>query len=169
MHGGTLEARSDGAGRGSEFIVHLPVASENSVRATGSTPERMNDAQPMRILVVDDNEDSAETLAMYLQSNGHRVRTADNGLAAVETAAEFRPDAVLMDLGLPKLNGYEAARQIRSERGHEVLLVAVTGWGQEADRRRSRVAGFDHHLTKPVELDKLRRLLAAARIPASRP
>ena len=169
MHGGTLEARSDGAGRGSEFIVRLPVASENSVHAIGSTPERMNDAQPMRILVVDDNEDSAETLAMYLQSNGHRVRTADNGLAAVETAAEFRPDAVLMDLGLPKLNGYEAARQIRSERGHEVLLVAVTGWGQEADRRRSRVAGFDHHLTKPVELDKLRRLLAAARIPASRP
>ena len=169
LHGGTLEARSEGAGRGSEFIIRLPVASENYVRAVGITPEGMNAAHQMRILVVDDNEDSAETMAIYLQSNGHEVRTADNGMAAVETAAEFRPNAVLMDLGLPKLNGYEAATRIRAQRGREVLLVALTGWGQEADRQRSREAGFDHHLTKPVELDELRRLLSTAQIPAAKP
>jgi two-component system CheB/CheR fusion protein len=169
LHNGTLEARSEGVGRGSEFVIRLPVVLEKSVATIGITPEKTNGAQHMRILVVDDNEDSADTMAMYLQANGHDVRTANDGLVAVETAAQFQPEAILMDIGLPKLNGYDAAARIRAQRGPDVLLVALTGWGQEEDRRRSREAGFDHHLTKPVELDALQRLLSAAHTSAPGP
>ena len=115
-----------------------------------------------------DTEINADTMAMYLASQGHEVVTANDGLEAVETAATFQPAAVLLDIGLPKLNGYDAATRIRAQRGSDVMLIALTGWGQETDRRRSREAGFDHHLTKPVELDELGRLLSTAPVPASR-
>jgi len=176
MHGGTVEARSDGPGKGSEFIVCLPLGVDvndqepegrTDGRTEGRTEGRMDDERAVaavtrRILVVDDNWDSAESLVMFLRMLGNDVHTAHDGLEAVEVAATFRPDVVLLDIGLPRLNGYEAARQIREKSGTgEIVLVAVTGWGQDEDRRRSREAGFDYHLTKPVDFDALQRLLAA--------
>ncbi len=113
-----------------------------------------------RILVVDDNQDSADSLAMLLRILGNEVQTARDGLEAIEAAADFRPDCVLLDISLPKLNGYEAARRIRQQQGKDVVLVALTGWGQEEDRRRSQEAGFDHHILKPIEFDVLQTLLA---------
>jgi CheY-like chemotaxis protein len=162
LHGGAVEALSEGAGRGSEFVVRLPLAP-----APEDPRQRPGDAGPpapgRRILVVDDNRDAAESLGMLLGMVGHEVRVAHDGLEACAAAEEFRPDVVLLDLGLPKLSGYEVARRLReAEGGSDVLLVALTGWGQEEDRRRTREAGFDHHLTKPVELEQLRRLLAGA-------
>jgi CheY-like chemotaxis protein len=115
-----------------------------------------------RILVVDDNQDSADTLAKLLHIMGNEVSTAYDGLGAVEAATAFRPNLVLLDIGLPKLNGYDAARRIQDQRGgDEIVLVALTGWGQEHDRRRSKEAGFDQHMTKPVEYETLKKLLNA--------
>jgi PAS domain S-box-containing protein len=161
LHGGAVEARSDGPGRGSEFLVRIPIARETTA-AAGRPGEGGTVAPPARrILVVDDNQDAADTLGMLLGMTGNEVEIAHDGLAAVEAVAGFRPDVVLLDLGLPKLSGYEVARRIRGgEGGARILLVALTGWGQEEDRRRSKDAGFDHHLTKPVEFDELQRLLA---------
>ena len=120
-----------------------------------------------RILVVDDNRDSADSLATLLKLAGSKTHTAYDGLEAVEAAAMFRPDVVLLDIGLPKLNGYEAARKIREQPwGDAVVLIALTGWGQEADRRRSSEAGFNRHLVKPVEYSQLTKLLAEL-VPAS--
>jgi DNA-binding response OmpR family regulator len=119
------------------------------------------------VLVVDDNRDAAESLALLLRLRGHDVRQVYDGADAVSEASSFRPDAVLLDIGLPNLNGYEVAQRIREEpwsRG--ALLIAVTGWGQDADKRRSREAGIDHHLTKPVDLARLDELLAPARVEA---
>jgi PAS domain S-box-containing protein len=162
MHGGTVEAHSEGAGLGSEFVVRLPAtgADEDQGPAAGAAAEVAAPAA-LRILVVDDNQDAAESLGMLLGLKGNEVRTAHDGLEAVEAAAAFQPDVVLLDIGLPKLNGYEAARQIREQPGCTgVVLIALTGWGQDEDRRRSREAGFDHHMTKPVELADLQKLLA---------
>ncbi|HEY2933568.1 MAG TPA: ATP-binding protein [Acidobacteriota bacterium] len=163
MHGGTVLARSEGPGKGSEFVVRLPVAG----KATDSAPQvatgEVDQPGPQskrHILVVDDNRDATEGLAILLRMMGHEVHTAHDGLEAVGAATVLRPDVVLLDIGLPKLNGYEAARRIREQAGGEMMLIALTGWGQEEDRRRSIEAGFDHHLTKPVEFDVLRNLLA---------
>ncbi len=113
--------------------------------------------------MVDDNEDSAESVVMLLRMMGNEVRMAHDGLEAVGAAAAFRPDVVLLDIGLPKLNGFEAARRIRMQPGgSKITLIALTGWGQEEDRRRSKEAGFDHHLTKPVDFGDLQSLLAGA-------
>ena len=160
MHGGTVKANSEGPGKGSEFVVRLPLAESLPVPAKeASRPIR---PAKRRILVVDDNRDAADSLGLLLQMSGHDVRTARDGLQAVEMAAKFRPDVVLLDIGLPKLNGYETARRIREmEGGQNVLLVALTGWSQDEDRRRSREAGFDHHLNKPVEWSELEQLLAS--------
>jgi PAS domain S-box-containing protein len=163
MHGGTVEAHSDGPGKGSEFIVRLPVAAEHKERgARGVTDDGEKTAAPARcrLLVVDDNQDAADSLAMLLRMLGNEVHTAHDGLEAVGAAAVFLPDVVLLDIGLPKLNGYEAGRRIREQQGQGVVLVALTGWGQEEDRRRSKEAGFDHHMTKPVDFDALQKLLA---------
>jgi CheY-like chemotaxis protein len=161
MHGGEVEARSQGPGKGSEFIVRLPAEGKARVAPQGAAGnEPAPAAAPLRILVVDDNRDSADSMAIFLEIKGHEVRTAHDGLTAVEEAEAFQPGVVILDIGLPKLNGYEAAQRIRGRRGDNVLLIALTGWGQEEDRRRSREAGFDHHLTKPVSLDKLNKLLA---------
>ena len=161
LHGGSIDARSNGPGAGSEFRVRLPVLLDNAEPpATASAPV-MHIAERVRVLVVDDNHDVADTIRELLELDGHEVHVAYDGAAAVEAAEAVRPALVLMDIGLPRLNGYEAAREIRSrEWGSEVMLVALTGWGQEADRRRSREAGFDRHLSKPVEYSVLEGLLA---------
>jgi CheY-like chemotaxis protein len=164
MHGGTVEAHSDGPGQGSEFTVRLPVPKsiQQTVTLQGDEGEESPGAAARRrILVVDDNRDSAMTLGMMLKLMGNEIQTAHDGLAAVEAAEQFRPDMILLDIGIPKLNGYDACRRIREQpwsRGMEI--VALTGWGQEEDRRRSKEAGFDDHLVKPVELAILQKLLA---------
>ena len=167
MHGGTIEAKSDGEGMGSEFVVRLPVAMPVVVgpdRLIGET----NGVPPSavrRILVVDDNVDAADSLGQLLEMLGNEVRTANDGEAGVGAAAQFRPDVVLMDIGMPKLNGYEAARRIRGHPwGAGMVLVALTGWGQDEDRKKTSDAGFNHHLVKPVETDALMKLLAGLTI-----
>jgi PAS domain S-box-containing protein len=163
MHGGRVDVMSGGVGQGSEFIVRLPVSrSRRDVDGQPTDPDSVGAAAfpNCRVLVVDDNKDAADSLGMLLRASGSEVRTANDGLQAVGAASVFRPEVVLMDIGLPKLNGYDAARRIRTELGDEVVLVAVTGWGQEEDRRRSHDAGFDHHLTKPLAMETLQKLLA---------
>jgi PAS domain S-box-containing protein len=152
LHGGTIEARSDGIGRGSEFIMRLPLAAASAPRrASAATKPRAIPTPACRILVVDDNLDAARSLSQLLTLSGHEVHTALDGLEAVESTTRLRPDVVLMDIGLPKLNGFDAARRIRERLGAGCpILVALTGWGQDADRRRSRESGFDGHLVKPV-------------------
>jgi PAS domain S-box-containing protein len=161
MHGGSVRARSDGVGQGSEFIVRLPAVTAPATAAREPSTDTSAARTARRILVVDDNQDSAESLALLLELSGHEVRTAHDGVEGVEAAATFRPDVILLDIGLPKLNGYEAARRIREQQGgKQVVLVAVTGWGQEEDRRRSGEAGFDAHMVKPVDPNTLGTLLA---------
>jgi PAS domain S-box-containing protein len=164
LHGGSVEAHSGGPGRGSEFIVRLPVTDDSVPRAApeerevGSEPHR---GPKSRILVVDDNRDAADSLATMLRMMGNDVRTAYDGLEAVQAAATFRPDVLLLDIGLPRMNGYEAARHIREQPwGRSMALIALTGWGQEEDRRRALDAGCDHHLTKPADPAALQKLLA---------
>jgi PAS domain S-box-containing protein len=162
LHGGTVTARSEGVGTGSEFTIRLRAAPK--LQLAGREPardERTKDAVKCRVLVVDDNQDSADSLAMLLRLSGHEVRTAHDGLEAVTAAETFDPDVALLDLGMPTLNGYEVAQRIRRQpRGADIVLIALTGWGQEEYRRRSKDAGFDHHLTKPVEVDVLHKILA---------
>jgi PAS domain S-box-containing protein len=171
LHGGKVEARSEGVGKGSEFIVRLPVADapihqQLEEPADGAT---IPIARKCRILAVDDNRDAANSLAIMLRMMGHESRTAYDGLEAVQVAATFRPDVVLLDIGLPKLNGYEAARRIRQQPwGKGVALIALTGWGQEEDKRRALEAGFDHHLTKPVDAAAVENMVALM-IPAPEP
>lgn len=163
MHGGTVEAHSEGLGRGSEFLVRLPTlapfAAGAPQTADGSAAARTT---RKRLLVADDNQDAAASLGMLLELQGNEVRIVHDGQAAVEAAAEFRPHVILLDIGMPRLNGYDACRQIREQAWNsEVILIALTGWGQEEDRRRSLEAGFDYHLVKPVEPAELEKLLAA--------
>jgi PAS domain S-box-containing protein len=161
MHGGTIEARSEGPNNGSEFIVRLPAIGDPPTQPQTTAEEEGKPApQPCRVLIVDDNEDTVTSLSIMLRILGHEVHSARDGLQALETANSFRPDVVLLDIALPKLNGYEVARRIRQESwGKNMKLVALTGWGQEEDKRRSIEAGFDHHLTKPMEPTALEVLL----------
>jgi signal transduction histidine kinase len=183
MHGGSVSAVSEGPGKGSEFVIRLPVLRKEEVSAcasasagpSGSAP-RGNDGvasavAPLvaagaarmirRILVADDNNDALESLATLLQLNGHEVYTATNGGTALQSAERHRPEVCLLDIGMPMLDGYEVAKRIREQPwGQRITLVALTGWGQDADRRRSREAGFDSHLVKPLDLEMLTDLLA---------
>lgn len=171
LHGGKVEARSAGVNRGSEFIVQLPMAQQQLKSADRQATDD-NGESPIvrcrRILVADDFPQSAETLARLLRHDGSEVRVAQDGAEAFETAAEFRPDVVVLDIAMPKLNGYEAARKIRAQPwGKHMVLIALTGWGQQQDRRRTQDAGFDAHLTKPVNFGAIMDLLA--KLPATAP
>jgi len=164
LHQGVIEARSAGVGRGSEFVVTLPLArpTEAPTPPPAGRPEAAT--KKLRVLVVDDNRDSADSLAMLLEISGHEVRTVHSGRDALAAAAAFAPDVALLDIGMPDLNGYEVARQMRAvAHGDRIVLVAVTGWGQEEDKRQAKAAGFDHHLAKPIDPDRLAALLAATR------
>lgn len=167
LHGGTVEGRSAGLGKGSEFIVRVPALAAAAQQA--SSKPAVGGAVPSnarRVLVVDDNHDGAESLAMFLQIGGHDVRTAYDGEEAVTAAETFRPEVVLLDIGMPKLNGYEACRRIRdSDWGRDMILIAQTGWGQEEDKRRTREAGFDGHLVKPVDPMVLMKMVMEAKRP----
>jgi PAS domain S-box-containing protein len=162
MHGGRIEARSEGPGKGSEFVVRLPVvAAAAGPQSVGGTEESAAPRSSLRILIVDDNRDAADSLGMLLRLMGNDTCTAYDGQEGVDVAGEFRPDVMLVDIGLPKLNGYEASRCIREQAwGKNVVLIAVTGWGQEEDRRRSHEAGFDYHIVKPVDPQELMTVLA---------
>jgi len=160
MHGGSVEARSDGPGKGSEFIVTLPVSEVDAAERV-SAVEPMPELAQRRILVVDDNRDAADTLGMLLETLGATVEVAHGGQMALDALEPFGPDTVLLDIGMPELDGYEVARRIRLLPRHEhVMLVALTGWGQDQDYRLSQTAGFDHHLVKPPDIDELRAVLA---------
>jgi len=169
MHDGTITAHSEGTGLGSEFVIRLPLLLETTHSADGrQSSARTDDALPVRrrILVADDNADALETLATVLELGGHEVFSAANGSLALESAERHLPEVALLDIGMPLLDGYEVARRIRAQAwGKRITLVALTGWGQESDRRRSQEAGFDSHLVKPLDLEKLTQLLA--RLPAS--
>jgi signal transduction histidine kinase/ActR/RegA family two-component response regulator len=163
LHGGTLEAKSAGAGKGSEFLLRLPTA-----RGASSSLEKrrlsqgMEELRPYRILVVDDNRDSADSLGMILKSQGAEVYTANDGPTALEAIHNIGPSVVLLDIGLPGMDGYEVARRLREQEEHrEVTVIALTGWGQEEDRKRSKEAGIDYHLVKPVDPRTLQALLAS--------
>jgi CheY-like chemotaxis protein len=161
LHGGEVEARSEGPGKGSEFVVRLPVA-DPPVPAQRSLDVERPRAACCKVVVADDNRDALISLAKLLTIQGNEVRTADDGQEAVDVTEAFRPDVVLLDIGMPGLNGYEAARRIREQPwGEDMMLVALTGWGQEEDKRRSQEAGFDYHLVKPVDLDEIEALLGA--------
>ena len=160
MQNGTVEARSAGLGLGSEFIVRLPIVVEAPVQEPAAGSEEPQGGRGQRILIVDDSEDGAESLSLLLQVNGYKTHKAFDGIEAIETAAQLRPDAILLDIGLPRLNGYEACRRIREQSwGAGILMIALTGWGMDEDRNRSRDAGFDSHLVKPVDVGVLLRLL----------
>jgi PAS domain S-box-containing protein len=162
MHGGSVEARSDGPHRGSEFEVRLPLADGPLDDAKGRNGAPGDACRRRRILVVDDNRDGAASLGMMLSLVGHDTRTAHDGLEAYDLAEAFRPEVILPDIGLPKMNGYEACRRIRSAPwGKEMFIVAITGWGQDEDRRRSQQAGFDKHMVKPIDFAGLEVALAA--------
>jgi CheY-like chemotaxis protein len=162
MHYGTIEARS--TGRGSEFTIRLPVVLEAraALRHAVQNPAPVRPGAPQRILIVDDNMDAAASLGLLLRLTGNEIRTAHDGLEAVQVAEEFLPDVIVLDIGLPKLDGYEVVDRIRrASWGQDMVLIAATGWGQEADRHRSRESGFDHHLVKPVNPAALMQLLAS--------
>lgn len=164
MHGGTIEGRSEGEGRGAEFVIRLPIAAPDSSQAAPQERAAKDVGKPglRRILVVDDNEDAADLLGELLEMLGHEVRKAYDGEAAVQAAGEFQPAVVFCDLGMPKVNGYEAVRRIREQPwSRHTVIVALTGWGDEAVRKKSADAGFDFHLVKPVAPAALRKLLAS--------
>lgn len=164
MHGGTVEAFSEGTGRGSTFTVRLPLAQVKPEQAEEQRGEGQQAPASgrRRILVVDDNVDSAQSLAMLLRLTGNEVRTVHDGPSALEAAAAFVPDVVLLDIGLPGMNGLDAARRMREmPRLRDTVLIAQTGWGQQEDRRRTEEAGFNAHLVKPVDFAALQVVLAS--------
>ena len=169
LHGGTIEAASEGRGRGSRFTVGLPRLVDTNMISSGDGPVMQSTApfRALRIMVVDDNVDAAESLAMMLELDGHSVIRAHNARAAIAIARYERPKVMLLDIGLPDIDGYELARRLRAlPEVDDALLIAVTGYGQAEDRRRAEDAGFDHHLVKPVEFESLRLMLRTDRASA---
>jgi CheY-like chemotaxis protein len=156
LHGGSVEARSAGPGEGAEFIVRLPCCAAPAAERSAQAPQETAPAR--RVLIVEDNDDARETLRTLLEGAGHEVCESTDGQAALEAAARFAPDAVVIDIGLPRLDGYELARRLR-QRGVATRLVALTGYGRTEDKQRAQEAGFDAHLVKPVTLDELQRAL----------
>ncbi|HEV8598362.1 MAG TPA: chemotaxis protein CheB [Gemmatimonadales bacterium] len=170
LHGGTVTASSPGPGKGSEFAVRLPLAPAGTLPGAAASPveRRRQSRDARRILVVDDNADAGDSLAMLLRSVGHQVEVSHDGAAAVDLATVFRPEFVLLDVGLPGKDGYEVARELRQrDETRAATLIGVSGYGQEEDRRRAREAGFDHYFTKPMDFSALQELLRARQKPAS--
>jgi CheY-like chemotaxis protein len=169
LHGGRIEVHSEGRGSGSEFVLYLPVALpvQPSRRPSAPPRERTEVATPRSILVVDDNPDQAESLRLLLELHGHQVEIARDGPSALDAIDRAVPDFALVDIGLPGMSGYEVARRVR-ERPElaSVRLVAQTGWGQDSDRVRSKEAGFDFHLVKPIDIDVLEDVLSGATVPS---
>ncbi|MHB8816337.1 MAG: hybrid sensor histidine kinase/response regulator [Steroidobacteraceae bacterium] len=160
LHGGQASAYSAGTGHGSEFVVRLPLGSPPEVVDDDEDARACKPAKPLRLLVADDNRDSAESFAALLAASGHEVSVAHAGREALELACRLEPDALLLDIGMPELNGYQLAQRIRGTSwGRRAVLIAITGWGQEQDKRRALAAGFDHHLTKPLDPSCLEVLL----------
>ena len=160
LHGGKVEAFST-LGQGSEFVVHLPVGQE-TLQSTSATPATQREAKtPLRVLVVDDNEDTVTTFSILLRESGHDVRTAHDGEKVVQAVLDYQPDVVLMDIGLPGMNGYSVAQQLRLKPTlQDVVLIALTGYGQESDRKAALQAGFNYHMVKPADFGKLEQILA---------
>jgi CheY-like chemotaxis protein len=166
LHGGTVNAHSKGVGHGSEFVVRLPIANA-AVRQSAHAPVKQPRVpiEPLRLLVADDNCDAATSCAALLEASGHEVSVAHSGREAFDLACRLEPDALLLDIGMPELNGYELAQRIRgTDWGRGAMLIAVTGWGQEEDKRRALAAGFDRHLTKPIDPDGLESVLQQAKV-----
>jgi len=162
LHGGTIEAHSEGVGKGSEFVVRLPEAVESALEAGAAAVNASSPPRPLRVLVVDDSEDTAETMGTLLEMAGHTIQVAHSGPAALEAAAAFRPDVVLLDIGLPGLDGFQVAQRLREDPAlKNITLIAASGYGQEEDLRRSKEVGIDRHLVKPVDPRELQDLLAA--------
>jgi PAS domain S-box-containing protein len=160
LHGGTVSAHSGGVGQGSEFLVRLPIGNPGDAEGVYETRVPAPVAKSLRVLVADDNRDSAETCAALLEASGHEVSVAHTGREAFDLACRLQPDALLLDIGMPELNGYQLAQRIRSTGwGRRAILIAITGWGQERDKRRAQAAGFDRHLTKPIDPNGLEALL----------
>jgi PAS domain S-box-containing protein len=160
-HGGTLEAHSEGAGKGSVFTVTLPLhGTATSSPGASSPPMTTVSPRALRILIADDNEDAATSLALVLEMKGHRVRTVSDGRAAILEAGLFSPDIVILDIGMPRLDGYAACRKLRAlPHGKDMLIIALTGWGQQDDKTKSDEAGFDHHLVKPANIDTIESMI----------
>jgi PAS domain S-box-containing protein len=159
LHGGSIEARSEGLGQGSEFIVRLPIEHGPVAVPAKAAEDEGVPALRRRLLVVDDNVDAANALRYLLENDGHEVKVAADGVAGVALAREFKPDVLLLDIGLPRLSGYDIAKEIRNDDAlRKVVIIAITGYGQPEDRARALASGFDHYLTKPVEFGELRRL-----------
>jgi len=168
LHGGTLEGRSAGPGQGSEFVLRLPIAQEPSEGPRAPQAQQQTHTAH-RVLIVEDYADTAKSLDMALSLAGHSVRVAQDGAAAIEAALQFDPGIVVCDIGLPGMSGYEVARQLRANpKTAHALLIAITGYGKEEDRRLAREAGFDHHLIKPVDLADLRRVFEGAQAKSER-
>jgi CheY-like chemotaxis protein len=161
MHGGSIEAKSDGEWLGSEFLVRLPVMDAAEVTATPREEIQIPAPSGRRVLVVDDNYDSADSMATLLKLTGNECKMAHGGHTAVELAETFGPDIILLDIGLPQMDGYEVCKAIRAQSwGSDISIIAMTGWGQDEDRERSKEAGFDFHLVKPVDFRELSKLVA---------
>lgn len=170
LHGGRIEALSAGEGQGSEFVVHLAAHADTERVEASASPERAERPVSKRVLVADDNEDAAFSMSAVLGRQGHEVMLAHNGMEAVRLAREFRPDMVIMDIGMPELNGYEACKQIRATpEGQAITMVALSGWGEPEDKQRSRVAGFDQHWVKPISPTELRGIVAGTTHPPGDP
>jgi CheY-like chemotaxis protein len=168
LHGGKVSAHSEGLNTGSTFLVRLPLAHAPVAAEVAAQSQAQSAGDPARrkILVVDDNRDSALSLGLLLELDGHDVRRAYDGLEALEVADEFQPDVALLDIGMPRLDGYGTARELRRRRwADKLLLIALTGWGQQEDRRLAREAGFDHHMVKPADPEALRGLLEGSKRP----
>jgi CheY-like chemotaxis protein len=164
MHGGVVHAFSEGVGKGSTFTVRLPLLRELEAAAHATPAPLETTDEPLRIVVADDNEAAAHSLRMLLESAGHEVRTAATGFEALEQVERLRPEVVFMDIGMPGMDGLEATRRIRAlPHGERVLIVALTGWGQLQDRERTRAAGVDLHIVKPISPEDLNAVLAQAR------
>jgi two-component system, sensor histidine kinase len=164
LHGGTIEARSAGIGKGCEFVVQLPLAMTPEYAAAAAAKQASASEAPQskrRVMIVDDSVDGAESMSVLLEMLGHEVRVVYNGASALSAAPEFKPEVVILDIGLPDLDGYHVARALRSQpETAGALLIALTGYGQESDRQRTRAAGFDHHLVKPASLEDVERVIA---------